>query len=147
MSVLRVVPLFALLLVVFNAMIVVGDLPSLLLVVLAHVKLPSGSVWSLTVSVVMLVLGALALGVEIVKSARATMGPLADHMLSIGVFLAFFAEFIAVAPAGNSTFMLVGFMSLLHALAGFTISLASAGVGRPKATPSAQPHSVGESVV
>lgn len=147
MSVLRVVPLFALLLVVLNAMIVIGDLPSLLAVTLVRMNLPSGAVWSLTAGDVILFLGALALCVEIVKSARATMGPLADHLLSTGVSLAFFAELMTVAPAGNSTFILVGFMSLLHAVAGFSISLASAGGIRRKATPPAQPHSVGESVV
>ena len=146
MSVLRIIPLFALLLVILNAVIVIGDLPSLVAITLAQVSLPSGAVWWLTVSDVIIFLSALALCVEIVKSARATMGPLADHLLSTGVFLAFFAEFITVAAAGNSTFMLVGVMSLLHVVAGFAISLSSAGGIQAKSAPVAQAQSVGESV-
>lgn len=145
MSVFRVVPLFALLLVAFNAMIVLGDLPELLAHTLVRLTLPSGADWALTARDLVLGLSAVALAVEIVKSARATMGPLADHLLSIGVFLAFLVEFITVGPAGNSTFMLVGLMALLHAVAGFTIALASAGGAPGKPAPLAKARSVSES--
>lgn len=126
MSSLRIVPLFGILWGVYNALLLTGVVPSALAQPLFSLTLVSGAVWSLTLSELLIALGVLALYIEILKATRTTLSAVIDHTVSTAVFIAFLIEFIIVEGAGNSTFLILGLMSLLDAIAGFTISIIAA---------------------
>jgi hypothetical protein len=48
-------------------------------------------------------------------------------MLSMVVFVAFLIEFLLVGAAASSVFFLLGVMSLIDVVAGFSVSITSAG--------------------
>jgi hypothetical protein len=50
-----------------------------------------------------------------------------DHVLAMLVFIAMLVEFLLVKAAGTSTFFLLLIISLVDVLAGFIISIRSAG--------------------
>ena len=94
--------------------------------VVAQVRLISGADWVLTWRDVLLMSGLLLLFIELLKSTRAATQNMLGHILSMVVFIVFLAEFLVVADAGTSTFLMLGVMSLIDVLAGYTISVAVA---------------------
>lgn len=122
----RAIPLFGVLLVIYNAALLVTDMPGLLGTVLLTVGLVSGAQWTLNVSELFIALGVLALYVELFKATRTTIHSVIDHTISTLVFVAFLVEFITVSEAGNSTFLILCLMSLLDVIGGFTITIVAA---------------------
>ena len=49
-----------------------------------------------------------------------------DHSMSTLVFIIFLVEFLTVKGAGNSTFLILGLMSLFDVIAGFTVTIVAA---------------------
>lgn len=87
----------------------------------------SGGVWSMTLGDVLIVVALLLLFVEVVKSTRTSNASVVDHLLSTFVFVAFLVEFLLVRGAAHSVFFTLMVIALLDVLAGFSVSLRSAG--------------------
>lgn len=122
-------PLLALVLIVYNVAPTLGFSfagPSTERDVVLQARLISGAEWVLTWKDVLLLAGLLLLFIEILKSTRAATQNMLGHILSMIVFIIFLAEFLVVAQAGTSTFLMLGVMSLIDVLAGYTISVAVA---------------------
>lgn len=91
------------------------------------IPMMSGQAWSLTSSDLMLVVGLVALFFEIVKSTQSGRTSVLEHMLSTLVFIIFLVEFLLVGAAASSTFFILMVMALFDVIAGFTVSITSAG--------------------
>jgi hypothetical protein len=87
----------------------------------------SGGIFSLTAGDLLIVVALLLLFVEIVKSTRTTNASIVDHLLSTFVFVAFLVEFLLVTTAAHSVFFTLMVVALVDVLAGFSVSLRSAG--------------------
>ena len=87
----------------------------------------SGGVFSMTLGILMIVIALLLFFVEIVKSTRTSNASVLDHLLSTFVFVAFLVEFLLVQGAAHPVFFILMVISLVDVLAGFSVSLRSAG--------------------
>lgn len=125
MKLLASIPLFAYLLVIYNAIIFIGSTTTLDSELIA-VGLISGATWVLSVADLLIMLGIVALYIETIKATRTNISSVLDHSFSMLVFVLFLVEFITIKGAGNSVFMVLLLMSLLDVVAGFTISIVSA---------------------
>jgi len=65
--------------------------------------------------------------VEVIKSTRTSNASVVDHLLSTFVFVAFLVEFLLVKGAAHSVFFTLMVIALFDVLAGFSISIRSAG--------------------
>jgi len=120
------IPLFAVLLVVYNIHMLLGDVNASLASNLYEMGLLSGAQWSFSLSDLYLSLGVIALYIEVFKSTRTGAASIIDHSLSMLVFIVFIIEFLTVKACGTSTFFILGLMSLLDVIAGFTVSIVAA---------------------
>jgi hypothetical protein len=73
-----------------------------------------------------IILGLLALYIEVLKSARASSTSMIEHSFSFIVFIIFFAEFLMVKAAGTTTFLILTCMQMIDILSGFTIAVSAA---------------------
>ena len=127
MALLRTLPLFLIILLIYNAiLLIVDDMAAALGSSLFTVHLMSGSAWTLTVSDLFILIGVVVLYMEIFKATRTSMASVIDHTLSTLVFVAFIIEFVLVKGAGTSTFLILGLMSLFDVIAGFTVTIVAA---------------------
>ena len=122
----RAIPLFVLFLVAYNASMLFGNINATLASQITSVNLVSGAQWSFTVSDLYIILGVLTLYIEVFKSTRTGVTSIIDHSLSMIVFIIFLVEFLVVKSCGTSTFFILGLMSLLDVIAGFTVSIVAA---------------------
>ncbi len=118
-------PTLVLLLIAYN--IIVLTLPNLdLATPLLTVPLISGALFSFTVSDLLIALGIVALTIEIFKATRTTSATVADHILSMLVFIIFLVQFITFDLAGTSTFLILTMMALVDVIVGFSVTIAAA---------------------
>jgi hypothetical protein len=96
------------------------------------VPLPSGTVWPVRLSDVLLTLGILLLLCEVIKGARPGAKYLTDHLLSLLVLCGAGAEFALLPQFGTSTFFLLTTLSLVDFLSGIALR-ARRGVAAPTA--------------
>lgn len=122
----RAIPLFVVLLIAYNLAMVFGDINASLASEMYSVSLISGAQWSFSVSDLYIILGVLTLYIEVFKSTRTGVTSVIDHSLSMVVFIVFLIEFLVVQDCGTSTFFILGLMSLLDVIAGFTVSIVAA---------------------
>ena len=94
---------------------------------LFSLPMPSGMPWAVGAGDLLLVLGIVCLFVEVLKSTRSAQSSILEHMLSMLVFVLFLVEFLLVGAASSSVFFLLMVMSLIDVVAGFTVSITSAG--------------------
>jgi hypothetical protein len=87
----------------------------------------SGGVWTMTLGDILVLVALVLLFVEIVKSTGTSNASIVDHILSTGLFVAFLIEFLLVPGAEDSVFFTIMVISLVDVLAGFTVSIRSAG--------------------
>lgn len=131
----RAIPLFAVPLIVYNLLMLSGDVPAALAGELFAFDLMSGARWSFSAHDAFMAGGVLILYFEIFKSTRTGVASILDHTLSTLVFVVFLIEFLTVAACGTSTFFVLGLMALLDVISGFTVSIVAArrdfGVGNP----------------
>lgn len=80
----------------------------------------------LRVREVFLIVGSLALFVEIAKAATANKFGASETLLSFIVSMIFVVMFFMVSWAQNATFLILGIMSLIDATGGFIIELNAA---------------------
>jgi len=130
MTVLKFLPLFALILVGYWLMHQIGYFPQHINDVLFHVPLPSGQVWKPTWGDMVILIGLVFLYIEIFKSTRTSAISIIDHTLSTLVFVAFLVSWMvfpwAVGDASNSVFLILTVMSFIDVIAGFTITISAA---------------------
>lgn len=118
------IPLLAIVVAAYNALNFAGgmlDTDSLLF----SWVLPSGSEAFFKVGDMFLVAGLVALFFEVIKAARASVGTIADHILSTVTFVVALIEFLLVPFCGTSTFFLLMVMTMIDVIGGFSVSLLS----------------------
>lgn len=122
-------PLLLIPLIVYNvvAFAFMGGDPGGWSAELFTVPMVSGIAWSLTAGDLVLVLALACLFIEVVKSTQSGRSSVLEHMLSTLVFVVFLVEFLLVGGAGSSVFFLLMIMSIFDVVAGFTVSITSAG--------------------
>jgi hypothetical protein len=127
MAMLFAIPLFAWLWLFYNGLVLfaAGGVATLDQNLFTF-QLVSGAIWSANVSDLVVALGVLALYVEVFKATRTGTASVVDHTLSMVVFVAFLVEFLIYQGAATSTFVILGLMSLLDVVAGFTITIVAA---------------------
>lgn len=121
------IPLLAIILVAFNA--VIFSSPQALSAnadPIFTLNLPTGAKWLPTVSDLLVIGGVILLYLELFKATRTSVSAIFEHVLSLFVFLVFLIEFIVVPAAGNSTCVILMLLALLDVIGGFTISISSA---------------------
>ena len=87
----------------------------------------SGGVFSMTLGDLLIVIALILFFVEIVKSTRTSNASVIDHLLSTFVFVAFLVEFLLVKGAAHPVFFILMVITLVDVLAGFSVSIRSAG--------------------
>jgi hypothetical protein len=119
------IPVFVLL--AYNAVVLLGSDPAVTLpAVMLGASLASGAAFTLTTGELLILMGVVALFIEVVKASRSSMASAVDHALSALVFAAFLVEFLLVKAAGTGVFLVLTIMSFLDLIAGFTVSLGAA---------------------
>ncbi|RMH74993.1 MAG: hypothetical protein D6681_22565, partial [Calditrichaeota bacterium] len=117
MQVLKSIPLFGVLWIIYNLIVVAFSSPEAPLMSTPipgkGYELPSGTLWHPTYGDLMLMLGLVVLYVEILKSTRSGNLTVVDHTLSTFVFIGYLLEFLNAQPFGESTFLLLGMMSMV----------------------------------
>ncbi len=91
------------------------------------VSMVSGGQWTMTLGDLMVLIALVLLFFEILKSTRTSNASVIDHLLSAFVFVAFLVEFLLVRGASTSLFFTLMVIALIDLLAGFTVSIRSAG--------------------
>jgi hypothetical protein len=91
------------------------------------VGMMSGGVFSMTLGDLMILIGLVFFFVEILKSTRTSNASILDHLLSTFVFVAFLVEFLLVKGAAHPVFFTLMVIALIDVLAGFSVSIRSAG--------------------
>lgn len=120
-------PLLAIILVIFNVIIINeplalrGDADPVF-----ALSLPSGVQWLPDASDLLIIAGVILLYLELFKATRTSVGAIIEHVLSLLVFLVFLIEFIVYPPAANSTCVILMLICLLDVIGGFTISISTA---------------------
>jgi hypothetical protein len=94
---------------------------------LFSMPMPSGMPWAVSAGDFLLVVGIICLFIEVLKSTNSGRSSIVEHMLSMVVFVLFLVEFLIVGAAASSVFFLLMVMSLIDVVAGFTVSITSAG--------------------
>ena len=122
-------PLMIVPLVIYNlvAFIFFGGRPDFWSGLVLHFNMVSGGAWEISWADIMLIGGLACLFVEILKSTRTGSSSVLEHMLSTVVFVLYLIEFLLVPSAASSAFFLLMLMSLIDLVAGFTVSITSAG--------------------
>ena len=91
------------------------------------IDMMSGGIWTMTIGDVIVLVALLVLFVEIMKSTVTGMSSIIDHLLSTVVFVVYLVEFLLVAGASSSLFFTLMAIALIDVLAGFSVSIRSAG--------------------
>lgn len=94
---------------------------------LLAVPMISDGVWRMDLGDLLIALGLIFMFFEILKSTRTSNASVLDHLLSTFVFVAFLVEFLVVAGAATSVFFLLMMMAAIDLMAGFSVSIRSAG--------------------
>lgn len=94
--------------------------------ILFSLILISGSDFTFTVNHLFLLLGIIALTVEVIKSTSTSTATVIDHGLSLVVFIVFLLEFILVRFAGTPEFLILTLMALADVITGFTVTIFAA---------------------
>jgi hypothetical protein len=88
--------------------------------------LPSDKIWNPTTGQMMILFGVIILAVELIKATQSGQLTIVDHMLSVTVFIFYFAFFLSKPWAKSDVFVIIAAMSFLDVIAGLTITIAAA---------------------
>ncbi len=116
------IPLFAYLLLIYNAVVFANTTVSnFALGTEIHASsLLSGPVFTVSVGESLLMIGVIALYAEILRSTQNAAISLRDHLWPTLTFAGYLVEFLLVARAATAIFFTLLLMSLLVVVAGFT---------------------------
>ncbi|HEV7306048.1 hypothetical protein [Ensifer sp.] len=87
----------------------------------------SGATWTMRFGDLLIVGALLLLFVELLKATRTSSRALMDHLLSMVLFIVFLIEFLLLAPAATQLFFILMTISFIDVIAGFAVSMRSAG--------------------
>jgi hypothetical protein len=123
------IPLLAISLILYNVVVFAtgGAGASPLEGQVFSMNMMSGGRFSLSVGDLLIAFSLALLFVEVLKSTRSSNASVVDHLLSTGVFIVFLVEFLLLPAAATSVFFILMLMALLDLLAGFSVSIRSAG--------------------
>ena len=124
MKLFNAIPLFVFIWVLYHLVIIWGS-STILSQEVFQLSLVSETIWTVTVSDLLLMAGLIVLYLEILQATLTSMMSVINHTLSTLVFVVFIVEFIIIGSSTNSTFFLLSLMSLIDVLAGFTITIAA----------------------
>ncbi|MEA2986563.1 MAG: hypothetical protein QOD94_2817 [Alphaproteobacteria bacterium] len=93
---------------------------------ITSVHMRSGGEWGVSPSDLLIAFSILLLFVEILKSTRIGSRGIADHMLSMLLFIGMIVEFLLVERAATSTFFLLMVTAFVDVLGGFSVSVRTA---------------------
>jgi hypothetical protein len=94
---------------------------------LVSMGMMSGGEFRMTLGDLLIVIGLVCLFFEIMKSTRTSNASVVDHLLSTFLLVAYLVEFLLVAGAANSVFFILMVITMVDVLAGFSVSIRSAG--------------------
>jgi hypothetical protein len=94
---------------------------------LFEIPMASGVPWGVTAGDLIATLSIILLFFEILKSTRTGTASVMEHMVSTLVFVLFLVAFILVGACSSSTFFILMLLSLVDVVAGFSVSITSAG--------------------
>lgn len=120
----RLIPLLIIVVAAYNALVLIGGMS--VDAVLFSLSMPSGDMLGLTLGGMLLAVGLILLYLEILKATRTTGAAVADHVLSMAVFIVALLELILVPAFGTVTFLLITLMTLIDVVAGFTVTIQTA---------------------
>jgi hypothetical protein len=122
-------PLLILPLIIYNlvAFLFMGGNPAGWAGTVMTIPMVSGVSWSLTSGDLMLILGLFCLCIEVIKSTNTGRSSVLEHIISTLVFIIFLVEFLLAGAAASSVFFILMLMALTDVVAGFTVSITSAG--------------------
>ncbi|MDO9416634.1 hypothetical protein [Pararhizobium sp.] len=87
----------------------------------------SGAIWTLALGDLFILIALVLLFVEILKATRTSSKALMDHLLSMVLFVIFLVEFLLVPGAATQIFFILMTISFIDVIAGFSVSMRSAG--------------------
>ena len=128
MKLFRAIPLFGYVLIFYNLMAFTNEGVELGILSrsIYQFLLPSGKMIVITFRDGIILGGLAILFIEVFKSTRTTDAAILDHTFSALVFIGFLVEFIMIDKVADSTFFLLGAMSLIDVMAGMVITLSAA---------------------
>ena len=91
------------------------------------VQMMSGATWTMSLGDLFIVVSLVILFMEIFKATRRSSVALLDHLFSMALFVVFLVEFLLVQGAATQIFFILMMVSLVDVIAGFTVSIKSAG--------------------
>ena len=121
---LKTVPLLTIPVVIYN--IVALAAPAFLGSNLMSLTLVSGAPWVLTGADILIIVALVILYFEILKSTITGNSALADHALSMVLFVVCLVEFLVFQFCGTSTFFIIMIMSAIDVIAGFSVTIKGA---------------------
>ena len=95
--------------------------------IFTSVNMMSGATWTMSLGVLFIVIALVILFFEIFKATRRSSVALLDHLFSMALFVVFLVEFLLVQGAATQIFFILMLISLVDVIAGFTVSIKSAG--------------------
>lgn len=124
-----IAPLLVIPFIIYNivAFLVFGGQPGGWSNGLFVIPMVSGTPWAVTAGDFLLVVGIVCLFIEVLKSTNSGRSSIVEHMLSMVLFVAYLIEFLLAGAAASSVFFLLMVMALIDVVAGFTVSITSAG--------------------
>lgn len=112
---LKVIPSLAYIFILYNIILFTNgneNIAKVMDYIFITLPLVSGSL-AMSIGDILIILGVIALFIELMKSASATDITLAEHGLSVLTFFAFLLELLLVQGAATSTFLLLTLLQLL----------------------------------
>ena len=122
---LRALPMLAIALILYNAIVLSGGV-DLLNRVLFTMPMLRGGEWRFTIADLVLLVTILTFFVEIIKSTYTGAAAILDHALSLVLFIVAGLEFLIVPQAATSTFFFIVTLCLIDVIAGYTIGIRTA---------------------
>ncbi|MCG8609481.1 MAG: hypothetical protein MI864_03005 [Pseudomonadales bacterium] len=126
MHLLKHVPLFAVILIIYNITAFMGEGSAPMEAALFSLNLVSGATLTLTLDMFMVLLGLLVMFIELLKATRSSVASVIDHGLSTVVLIVFILELILVKNTGTPGFLVLTILAFLDVVAGFTVTISSA---------------------
>lgn len=120
------IPTFTYILIVYNALAFIGGNGELLDTAWLDFTLMSGAQFRFTIEHTLLSLGVILLFVEIYRATLPSRASVLNHAISMIVLITFIVEFTVARQLGRPGFFILGLMSFLDVVAGFTISISAA---------------------
>lgn len=126
----KTIPLLVLLLIIYNVIVFIsaGDQPTYQIFEqeLFSIGMPNGGNWFFTLGDLVLTLGLFLLCLEVIKATYTRGSGLADHALSMIVFVICLIEFLLVPQAATSLFFLITLMAGIDVIVGAIVGIRTA---------------------